>query len=129
VRARRLAAVAAALAVVTATLADAALTPAAVLHERPAAVLVVAAVLSVALLGLAPRVPSWAVALGAGVAAGGAAATAVGGFAWGGVPDPLVHAGVAFNLADVAIAVGDMLLFAGALAHAWSNRHRLGAHA
>jgi lipoprotein signal peptidase len=126
---RRRVAVAAAVAVVGATLVTDALGGASVRHVRSAAVLALAAVLAVALLVLAPRVRSWPVALGAGIAAGGAAATAIGGLAWGGVPDPLVGGGIAFNVADVAIAAGDALLVAGALAHAWSNRHRLGAHA
>ena len=63
--------------------------------------------------------------LGAGIAAGGALATFVSGLAWGGVPDPLVRGGIAFNLADVAIAAGDALLLAAALLHAWTNRTRL----
>ena len=48
------------------------------------------------------------------------------GFAWaGGVPDPLVRGGVAFNLADLAIAGGDALLVVGCCVHAWTNRARL----
>ena len=95
-------------------------------HPRPTSVLVLALVLAAALLWLAPRVASRAVALGAGIAAGGALATAASGFVWAaGVPDPLTRGGVAFNLADVAIGAGDLLLVAGALAHAWVNRARL----
>jgi len=87
--------------------------------------LVVAGLLAAALLALAPRVRSRGIVLGAGVAAGGALATFVSGLAWGGVPDPLVRGGVAFNLADVAIAVGDALLLGAALLHVWTNRTRL----
>jgi len=95
-------------------------------HPRPTSVLVLAMVLAAVLLWLAPRVASRAVALGAGIAAGGALATAASGFVWAaGVPDPLTGGGVAFNLADVAIGAGDLLLVAGALAHAWVNRARL----
>jgi hypothetical protein len=95
-------------------------------HPRPTSVLVLAMVLAAVLLWLAPRVASRAVALGAGIAAGGALATAASGFVWAaGVPDPLTGGGVAFNLADVAIGAGDLLLIAGALAHAWVNRARL----
>jgi len=36
-----------------------------------------------------------------------------------------VQGGVAFNLADLAIAVGDAVLVAGACAHGWRNRARL----
>jgi lipoprotein signal peptidase len=41
------------------------------------------------------------------------------------VPDPLVQGGIAFNLADVAIAFGDALLLVAALLYAWTNRARL----
>jgi lipoprotein signal peptidase len=126
VRRRRRLACAAALVVLAATLVDDAVATTAIRHARPFVVLVLAGVLAVALLVLAPRIHSWVVALGAGVAAGGALATLVSGFAWaGGVPDPSVRGGVAFNLADLAIAVGDALLVAGVCAHAWTNRARL----
>jgi lipoprotein signal peptidase len=42
-----------------------------------------------------------------------------------GVPDPLVAGYYAFNLADVAIVVGDVMLLVAAVAHAWDNRHGL----
>ncbi len=125
-RRRRRVACAATLAVLAATLVDDALAPTAIRHARPSVVLVLAGVLAVALLVLAPRIRSRVVALGAGIAAGGALATLVSGFAWaGGVPDPLVQGGVAFNLADLAIAAGDALLVVGACVHAWTNRARL----
>ena len=64
--------------------------------------------------------------LAAGIAAGGAAATLVAGLAWrDGVPNPLVRGGIAFNLADLAIASGDALLIAAAMWHAWRQRDRL----
>ena len=122
---RRLAA-SAALAVVLADLADSAAAPVRFFHPRPAAVLAFGVALAAALLALAPRVPSLGVAVGAGIAAGGALATVAAGFVWSaGVPDPLVGGGVAFNLADVAIALGDGMLVAAALVHAWRNRGRL----
>jgi lipoprotein signal peptidase len=66
------------------------------------------------------------VSLGAGVAAGGAVATLVTGIArHGGVPNPLAARGIAFNLADLAIAVGDAVMIAAALVHAWRHRDRL----
>jgi hypothetical protein len=40
-------------------------------------------------------------------------------------PNPLVRGGVAFNLADLAIAAGDTLLLAGACVHARRHRDRL----
>jgi lipoprotein signal peptidase len=123
VKRRRRLACAAAFAVLAVTLADDAAAPSAIKHPRPFFVLVLAGVLAVALLTLAPRIRSGVVALGAGVAAGGALATLVSGLAWaGGVPDPLVAGGVAFNLADFAIAGGDALLVVGVCAHAWVNR-------
>jgi hypothetical protein len=123
---RHATACAAALAVVAATLVQDALSRDVVRHARPVAVLVLGGLVAAALLVLAPRVRSWTVAAGAGIAAGGAIATLVTGAAWsGGVPDPIVRGGVAFNLADVAIAAGDALLLAGSLGHAWANRTRL----
>jgi lipoprotein signal peptidase len=121
----RLALVAAAV-VVTATLVDDALQPSVLSHARPPAVYVLAALLAGGLLLLAPRAGSRAVALGAGIAAGGALATLLGGIVWaGGVPNPLAAHGVAFNVADLAIGGGDALLIGGALLHAWLHRQRL----
>ena len=120
---RRRFACAAAFAVLAATLADDATAPAAIKHPRPFFVLALAGVIAVALLAFAPRIRSGVIALGAGVAAGGALATLLSGVAWaGGVPDPLVAGGVAFNVADLAIAAGDALLVIGVCAHAWTNR-------
>jgi lipoprotein signal peptidase len=126
-RRRRRLAVGAALAVLAADLGYAVVAPATPFHHaRSAGVLVLAGALAAALLALAPRVPSLAVALGAGIAAGGALGTVVSGIAWSeGVPNPIVRGGIAFNVADVAIAAGDALLLAAALAHAWANRSRL----
>jgi lipoprotein signal peptidase len=121
-------ALAAAAAVVGATLLDDAAASGPLTHDRSAALYAFAAVVAGVLLTLAPRVGSRAVSLGAGIAAGGALATLVTGLAWngsGGVPDPLVHGGIAFNLADLAIALGDALLIGGALLHAVRNRGRL----
>jgi lipoprotein signal peptidase len=124
---RRQIAVGAALVVLVADLVYALLAPPTPFgHERPAAVLVLAGALAGALLALAPRVPSLWVSVGAGVASGGALGTLVSGFAWsGGVPNPIVRGGIAFNLADLAIAAGDALLIAAVLAYAWTRRGRL----
>jgi lipoprotein signal peptidase len=86
---------------------------------------VLAGAIAAALLLLAPRVASLGVALGAGVAAGGALGTLVSGVAWNGVPDPFVQGNVAFNVSDLAIAFGDALLVGAVLFHAWKNRHEL----
>ena len=119
-------ALAAAAGVIAATLADDAAAPSRLSHARSPLALAGAGALAVALLVLVPRARSTWMSLGAGVAAGGAAATLVAGIAWpGGVPNPLVRGDVAFNVADVAIAAGDALLIAAALAHAWRHRARL----
>jgi len=123
---RRAGAVAVALAVLAAVVAHDALAPTHFQHHRSPATLLFAGALALALLALAPRIRSAGVVLGAGIAAGGALATFVSGLAWGNVPDPIVHGGIAFNLADVAIGAGDALLLAAALLHAWTNRARLG---
>jgi lipoprotein signal peptidase len=115
-------------AVVGTTLVDDLFHSSRVSHPRPAAVLLAALVLAGALLVLAPRAGSFAVTVGAGITAGGAVATLVTGVAWSdGVPYPLLAGGVAFNLADVAIVIGDVLLIGGALHHAFRHRDRLGA--
>jgi lipoprotein signal peptidase len=127
-RARRRIAATGALAVLALDLADSALARVWYFHPRPASVLALAGLLGVAVLALAPRVPSLGVALGGGVAAGGAFGTLVAAIVWrGGVPDPIVQRGVAFNLADVAIVLGDGTLLGAALFVAWRNRGRLGA--
>jgi len=119
-------AVAAAALVVAATLADDLLQPSRLSHARSPLGLAGAGALAAALLALVPRARSAAMSLFAGVAAGGAAATLVAGVAWrGGVPNPLVRGGIAFNLADVAIGAGDALLIGAALLYAWRNRAQL----
>ena len=123
--ARRSTAVTAALAVLAAVLIHDASAPTQFHHHRSLVTLLGAGLLASALLAVAPRIRSFGVVLGAGIAAGGALATFVSGLAWGGVPDPLVQGGIAFNLADLAIAFGDALLLVAVLLHAWTNRSRL----
>jgi lipoprotein signal peptidase len=125
-RRRRLVAAGSAVVVLAADLVHEGLTPTPFHHARSPVVFVLAAAISAALLVLAPRVPSLAVALGAGIAAGGALGTLVSGLAWSGVPDPFVHGGIAFNVSDLAIASGDALLLGAVLCHAWTHRHELG---
>jgi len=122
---RRIAAVAA-LVVLAADLADSASTRTIYFHPRPLWLLAGGAAAAVALLLLAPRVPSLALSVGAGIAAGGAVGTLVAALVWSrGVPDPLVGSTVAFNVADVAIAVGNALLITSALLVAWRRRGAL----
>ena len=122
---RQGAAAVAALVVVGIALAHQALTPTSFHHARPSGVFVLAVAIALALLVLAPRIPSFGVAIGAGIAAGGALGTAISGVAWNGVPDPLVGGGIAFNLSDVAIAGGDLLLVASVLVYAVRHRNGL----
>jgi lipoprotein signal peptidase len=115
----------AALVVLAVTLVHEVLTPTPFHHVRAPGVLVLAAAIAAALLVLAPRVPSRGVALGAGIAAGGALGTLVSGIAWNGVPDPFVHGGIAFNVSDLAIALGDALMVFAVLLYAWTHRREL----
>jgi lipoprotein signal peptidase len=126
VRRRRRFAVAAALFVFAADLVDSATARTIYFHPRPIWLLAAGAGAAVAILGLAPRVPSLTLSLGAGIAAGGALGTVVAALVWSqGVPDPLIRGSIAFNVADVAIAAGDALLVAAALFVAWRSRHQL----
>ena len=126
-RRRRQFAFAAAVLVFAADLADSAASHTIYFHPRPLWLLAGGATAATAILVLAPRVPSLTLALGAGIAAGGALGTVVAALVWSrGVPDPLVRGPVAFNVADVAIAAGDALLIASALFVAWRSRHQLG---
>jgi hypothetical protein len=118
--------VAAAAAVVAATLADDLIQPSRLSHVRSPLGLAGAGALAVALLVLVPRARSAAMSLFGGIAAGGAAATLVAGVAWhGGVPNPLARGGIAFNVADLAIVCGDALLVGAALWRGWQQRERL----
>jgi hypothetical protein len=125
-RRRRQIAVAAALAVLAADLVDSAAARSTYFHPRPLWLLAAGAAGAAAVVIFAPRIPSLALSLGAGAAAGGAFATFVAALVWSqGVPDPLVRGSVAFNLADVAIAAGDAILLASALFVVWRHRHQL----
>lgn len=108
------------------TVVDDAAQPSVLSHERSPVLYAGGVVVPAVLLVLAPRIGSAAVSLGAGIASGGALATAVCGLAWrGGVPNPLVAGEIAFNVADAAIGIGVMALIGGALLHAWRERDRL----
>ena len=125
-RSRRRLAAAAAAGVLAVVVVQEALTPTPFHHPRSTGALFVMAMLAALVLGFVPRVRSTSAALGGGVAAGGALAMVVSGLVWQtGVPDPFVHGAYAFNLADVAILLGDAMLLAAVLVHAWENRHSL----
>jgi lipoprotein signal peptidase len=125
-RSRRIVAAATALAVLATVVLQEALTPAPYHHARSVGALALMATLGALVLVFVPRVRSVSVAVGGGIAAGGALAMFVSGIVWSsGIPDPLVGGDYAFNLADVAIVVGDVMLLVAAVAHAWDNRHGL----
>jgi lipoprotein signal peptidase len=115
----------------TVDLVHKAVVPAELHHARTPFVALVMGALVAALIVLVPRLPSNAAALGAGIVCGGALGNLVSIFAWSqGVPDPLMIVGethaLAFNLADVFAAVGDVLLITAALVH--GIRHRQALH-
>ena len=66
-----------------------------------------------------------AVAVAAGPLVGGAAGNGLSLALWPGVPNPIVVDGLAFNVADVSVAVGLVLLLPVMIAFAVRNRERL----
>ncbi len=125
-RGRLLAAAVTALGVLALDLTEEALTPTPFHHPRAPEALLLMGVLALAVLAAVPRAPCLALSLAGGVAAGGALGNVVSALAWrAGVPDPLVHGRYAFNLADVALVLGDAALLTTALVVAWDQRRRL----
>ena len=126
--ARRRFAATAALVVLALDLIEKGLEPTPFHHARSAPALALTAGLALTVLWVAPRAPSVFLAVTGGVAAGGALGNLVSALVWrAGVPDPLVHSGYAFNLADVAVVLGDAGLLTAAVAIGWAQRHRLRA--
>jgi lipoprotein signal peptidase len=97
-------------------------------HERsPLYVAIVAAGTLVWAVAIS-RTRSSSIALAGGAVLGGATGNLVSLALWpslAGVPDPLVAGGVAFNLADVAVAVGFVLLLPTTALFGLKNRERL----
>ncbi len=97
-------------------------------HHRSGA-WVAACLVTLAGTVVATRVPSAAVAVGAGLLAGGVLGNLVSALVNGGsVPDPLLigtHIGIAFNIADVFTLSGILLSFGGLMAVVIANRDRL----
>ena len=123
---RRLLAAAAALVVLALDLAQEMLTPTSFHHARSPQALALTAVLALAVLWTVSHAPSRTLIVAGGVAAGGAFGNVVSGLVWrSGVPDPIVRGGYAFNLADVAVVLGDAALLTSAIVVAWANRDRL----
>jgi lipoprotein signal peptidase len=66
-----------------------------------------------------------AIAVAAGPLVGGAAGNGLSLALWPGVPNPIVVDGLAFNVADVSVALGLVLLLPAMIAFAVRNRERL----
>jgi lipoprotein signal peptidase len=94
-------------------------------HPRPASVVVVMAATSVLGLVTFPRTGSRAIAAAGGLMVGGAIGNLASLALWGaGVPNPLLwtRAGIAFNLADVCVTAGFLLLLPATLVFAVQHR-------
>ncbi len=97
-------------------------------HSRPS--LYVAGLATAALVWAVAlaRARSASIAVAGGIVLGGALGNLASIALWpslAGVPDPLVAGGVAFNVADVAVAVGFVLLLPATALFALKNRERL----
>jgi len=97
-------------------------------HDRSALYVVGVAVAATAWAGAIALTRSVPIALGGGVLAGGAVGNLVSLALWpslAGVPNPLIAGEVAFNVADLAVAAGLVLVLAATCVHAARNRERL----
>jgi lipoprotein signal peptidase len=97
-------------------------------HERPVSYVVGISLATLAWAVAIALTRSAAIAVAGGVLVGGAAANVLSLVLWpsvDGVPDPLVAGSVAFNVADLAVALGLVLVLLSAIAFAVRNRDRL----
>jgi lipoprotein signal peptidase len=100
-----------------------------VMHPRSALYALGVAAVSALWAAAILLTPSASIALGGGIFLGGAAGNVASLALWPGVqgiPNPLVAGDVAFNLADVAVALGLVLVLVSAVVFAAQNRARLG---
>jgi lipoprotein signal peptidase len=95
------------------------------LHARSAGYAVVVMVLATAWVVAILAAPSLSLALAGGVVAGGALGNLASTALWPGVPNPIVVEPIAFNLADVFVLAGFVLVACAALGFALTNRERL----
>ena len=98
-------------------------------HPRSALYVTGIALASALWAGTIVLTRSASIAAAGGIVAGGAAGNLASLALWpsvDGVPNPLVAGGIAFNIADVAVAVGLPLILVTALLFAADNRARLG---
>ena len=97
-------------------------------HDRSALYVAGVAAASLVWAWAVSATRSSSIAFAGGVVLGGAAGNLVSIALWPslpGVPDPIVAGGVAFNVADLAVAVGFVLLLPATLVFAVQNRNRL----
>lgn len=97
-------------------------------HARPTFYVAGLAVAALVWAGAIVRTRSASIAIAGGVVLGGALGNLASIALWpsiAGVPDPIVAGGVAFNLADVAVAAGFVLLLPATALFGLKNRERL----
>ena len=97
-------------------------------HDRSAVYVIGIAAAATAWTWAIALTRSASIALAGGVLAGGAAGNLLSLVLWpslAGVPNPLVAGDVAFNVADVAVAAGLVLVLAATCVYAARNRERL----
>jgi lipoprotein signal peptidase len=96
------------------------------LHHRSAGYVVLVLGLTLAWAAAIVLTRSPAMALGGGVAAGGAIGNVSSLVFWAGVPNPIEAAPIAFNLADVFVLLGFLLVAGTTIRLAVGDRERLG---
>jgi lipoprotein signal peptidase len=97
-------------------------------HARPTSYVAGLAVAVAVWAGAILRARSASIAVAGGVVLGGAMGNLASIALWpslAGVPDPIVAGGVAFNVADVAVAAGFVLLLPATALFGLKNRERL----
>ena len=94
-------------------------------HARSAGYVGIVLLLSLAWSAAIVVVRSPAMAVGGGILAGGAAGNVISLAIWPGVPNPLAVSAIAFNLADIFVLGGFVLVARTAIALARGDRGRL----
>jgi lipoprotein signal peptidase len=95
------------------------------LHPRSATYVVVVTTLTIAWVAAILAARSVSLAIGGGVVAGGALGNLASDALWPGVPNPIVLGSIAFNLADVFVVAGFIVVAAAVLALAARSPDRL----
>jgi lipoprotein signal peptidase len=94
-------------------------------HERSALYAAGIAVVCLVWAAAVVLLRSPSIALAAGLLVGGAGGNVISLALWPGVPNPLVAGGFAFNVADLSVGLGIMLLLPAGCVFAVRNRERL----